>query len=73
MNALVYAMGDKSDDILHSFKLTNDQQKDYDTVKVKYDGYFVKKSNVIYERAKFNRRAQDQGESVDDFITDAYP
>ena len=39
VNTLVYTMGDVADDILTSFKLTEEQQKEYDTV-------VAKKSNI---------------------------
>ncbi|KAL5499382.1 hypothetical protein EMCRGX_G010781 [Ephydatia muelleri] len=32
----------------------------------------LKKRNVIYERAKFNLRKQEDGEPVDDFVTTLY-
>ena len=38
-------------------------------VRDQYESYFVKKQNVIYERAKFNLRKQEDEEPVDDFIT----
>ena len=38
----------------------------------RYEAYFVKKRNVIYERAKFNLRKQEDGEPVDDFVTSLY-
>ena len=41
-------------------------------VKSKFDDHFVKRRNVIFERAKFNRRIQEGGESVDTFITALY-
>ena len=41
-------------------------------MKAKFDGHFVKRRNVIYERAKFNLRRQEPGESVDSFITSLY-
>jgi len=44
-------MGDSADDILKSFQLSKDDLKKYDTVKQKFDGHFVKKRNIIYERA----------------------
>ena len=69
VNTLVYSMGDKADDILHSFHLSEEDQKRYDTVKEKFEHYFVKRRNVIFERAKFNKRRQEESESVDDFIT----
>ena len=72
VNALIYVMGDKADDILCSFGLTEDEKKVYNTVKEKFDSYFEPQRNVIFERAKFNQRRQQQGESVDAFITDLY-
>ena len=41
-------------------------------MKAKFDGHFVKRRNVIYERARFNQRVQEPGESVDAFITALY-
>ena len=72
VNALVYAMGEEAEDILRSFGLSADDSKKYDVVKAKFDGHFVKRRNVIYERAKFNQRRQEQGETVDSFITALY-
>ena len=65
-------MGDKPDDILRSFKLSADDSKKYSVVKEKFEGHFVKRRNVIFERAKFNSCKQDAGESVDAFITALY-
>ena len=72
VNTLVYTMGDAADDILASFGLTEEQSKTYDTVVEKFQGHFVKKRNVIFERAKFNQRKQEEGESVDNFVTALY-
>ena len=69
VNTLIYCMGDKADDILRSFKLSADDSKKYSVVNEKFEGHFVKRRNVIFERAKFNSRKQDAGESVDTFIT----
>ena len=55
VNALIYIMGDKADDVLNSFGLTKDQRKVYKTVKEKFDDYFEPQQNVIFERAKFNQ------------------
>ena len=72
VNTLIYYMGDEADDVLRSFRLSEEERKQYATVKQKFDNHFVKKRNVIYERAKFNMRKQESGESVDAFITDLY-
>ena len=69
INTLIYAMGDQADDVLHSFKLSTTQLKQYHTVKTKFDEHFVVRRNVIFERAKFNQRRQEEGETVDTFIT----
>lgn len=62
-------MGNQADDILNSFKLSTAQLKQYHTVKTKFDEHFVVRRNVIFERAKFNRRRQEVGETVDYFVT----
>ena len=72
VNTLIYCMGDAADDILRSFKLTEADSKVYETVKEKFESHFVKRRNVIFERAKFNNRKQEQGEPVDAFITALY-
>ena len=69
VNALIYAMGDEADDILKSFHLSEADAKKYKTVKERFDEYFIRRRNVIYERAKFNQRVQKPQESVDSFVT----
>ena len=63
-------MGDEADDIMRSFQLSEADQKKYKVVKERFDQHFVKKRNVIFERARFNKRKQEEGESVDSYITD---
>ena len=65
-------MGDEADDILRSFKLSEDIQKKYGLVKDKFDCHFVQKRNVIHEHAKFNMRRQEEGESVNSIVTNLY-
>lgn len=72
VNMLIYSMGQKADDILQSFRLTAEQEKKYQTVKEKFDGYFIQRRNPIFESAKFNMRKQGETEPVDNFITDLY-
>ena len=61
INSLVYTMGDEADDILASFGLNEADSKKYDVVKGKFENYFIKKRNVIFQRAKFNQRIQEKG------------
>ena len=72
VNTLIYTMGDAADDILSSFSLSEEDKKKYEIVVAKFESHFVKKRNVIFERPKLNQRKQEEGESVDDFITDLY-
>ena len=52
--------------------MSKEDRKKYDVVKEKFDGHFVQRRNVIFERAKFNMRRHEEGESVDTFITSLY-
>ena len=72
VNTLVYSMGAKAEDIFQSFGLSEKDSKKYSTVKAKFESHFIKRRNTIFERARFNRRVQQEGESVDDFIIDLY-
>ena len=57
-----------ADDILSSVGLSQDDKKNYDTIVQRFE-HFVKKTNSIFKRTKFNQRKQEEGESVDDFVT----
>ena len=66
-------MGAKADDdIFQSFGLSDDKKKKYTTVKAKFKSHFVKRRKFIYERAIFNKRKQEEGETMDSFITSLY-
>ena len=72
VNTLVYSMGEEADDIMVSFGLTADDAKQYELVKNRFESHFIIKRNIIFERAKFNLRSQQEGESVETFITDLH-
>ena len=57
-------MGDEAEDILRSTNITTDERKVFETVLDKFDQFFKVRKNVIFERAKFNRRCQGNTESV---------
>ena len=50
---------------------TEEERKDYKTVE-KFDSFFKVRKNVIYERARFNRRSQQSGETVEQYIMALY-
>ena len=72
VNTLVYAMGDEADDIMSGFGLTEEEREVYQNVNTKFDESFVVRRNTIFERAKFNRRCQEEGENVDSYITSLF-
>ena len=65
-------MGKEADIILNSFALSAEQLQVYETVTKKFEAYFNVRRNKIFERARFNLRKQEEGESVDQFITSLY-
>ena len=68
---LLYSMGDCADDILVTLSI-DEEKSSYKEVVDALNGYYGVRRNVITERARFNRRKQAQGESVDAFIQDLY-
>ena len=66
---LVYSMGPEAEEIMSSFRLSEDNAKKWNTVTDKFIKYFVPKKNVIFERATFNQRVQQEHENVDIFVT----
>lgn len=72
VNQFVYAMGDKAEDLLLSFKLAPADEINYKKLLAKFDDHFGVRKNVVFERQRFLRRKQESGESVDDFIADLH-
>ena len=64
VNSLIYSMGPEADDIFSSFELNNENKKKYAKVKEKFDNHFIVRRNVIFERAKFNKRKQEDSENT---------
>ena len=68
VNALVYTMGAEAEGIFAGLPLTADERKVYQTVFDAFGTYFSPRKNVIFERAQFYRRDQQEGESVELFV-----
>ncbi|KAL6459873.1 hypothetical protein MHYP_G00316320 [Metynnis hypsauchen] len=62
-------MGDESEDILNASELTEGDKLIYEKVKRCFVAHFIGEHNVIFERAKFNMRKQEPGETAESFIT----
>ena len=65
-------MGMETEKKMKSFGLTPDQSKHFNEVINRFDDHFIPKRNVIHERAKFNQRKQQSGESAEQFIRSLY-
>ncbi|UYV77931.1 K02A2.6-like [Cordylochernes scorpioides] len=73
IDLFMYLMGDRADDIFRTFKLEKEEEATkIDSVLKAFDSHFCVRKNIIYERAKFNSRIQEDREPVDEFITSLY-
>lgn len=72
VNTLLYAMGPEAESIVRCRDLTKDQLKVFAMVKTELTNHFIPKRNLIFERARFHKRVQESGESVDSFIKALY-
>ncbi|KAJ8356744.1 hypothetical protein SKAU_G00195380 [Synaphobranchus kaupii] len=59
VNAFMYAAGDDAEDILNVLPLTEAQKKSYKSVTDAFNAHCISKRNIIFERARFNRRNQE--------------
>ncbi|XP_031574104.1 uncharacterized protein LOC116307918 [Actinia tenebrosa] len=71
VSTLLYSMGECADDILQTINI-DEEKATYEEVKTALNKYYEVRRNVLVERAKFNKRVQQQGESIDTFIQDLY-
>ena len=72
VSILLYCLGEEADDILTSTNITDDHRKKYSVVLAKFDSHFKVCKNVIFERARFNRHEQEEGETIEHFISTLY-
>ena len=72
VSTMLYCMGEDAEDVLTSTNITDDEREVFATVIAKFDGFFQVRRNIIFERAKFNRRDQGEGESAEQYITCLY-
>ena len=71
VNTLIYSMGDNADLILRLFRLSEPNPKKCDVI-LKCKLHFDKRRDLIFERAKFNMRKQEEGEPFNAFNTAFY-
>ena len=72
VSSLIYSMGPEAEKIFFQFGLADAEANDFHTVIGRFNAYFEPKRNVIHERAKFHKRNQKEGESVEEYIRHLY-
>ena len=72
ISSLLYCMGQDAEDVLKTTSITDADRRSYAAVVKKFDDHFAVRRNVIYERAKFNTRRQQPGETGDQYILALY-
>ena len=72
VSTLIYTMGPQAESVFKTLKLSQADANIFDKVTAAYSSFFVPRVNLVFERAKFNMRKQEQGEPVDAFIADLH-
>ena len=72
VNTLLYCLGDDAEDVLRSTNISEEDRKKYGKVLENFDQFFQVRKNVIIERARFNSRHQQEGETSEQYITALY-
>ena len=65
-------MGEEAEVVLASTNITEEERKVYATVCQKFDDFFKVRRNVNFERARFNRRNQLEGEPAEKYIMELH-
>lgn len=67
---LLNAVGEEALQLYNTFVLTEQQSKKYSEVLQAFEEYCTPRSSVVFNRFKFFKRSQEEGESFDHFQTD---
>ena len=69
---LLYCLGAEAETVLSSTNIKESERENYKKVIDKFNQYFKVRRNVIFERAKLNRRDQLEGKTAETFIAELY-
>ena len=72
VSTLLYYRGEEAEAVLNSTNITEAESKEYNTSIGKFDAFFKVGKNVIFERARFNRTNQLEGELAEQYIMEPY-
>jgi len=65
-------LSEEAEAVLASTNITDEQRKSYEDVSNKFNLFFKTRHNVIFERARFNKRNRLPGESAETYIVQLY-
>ena len=71
VSTLLYYLGENAEDVLDTTRISAENKK-YSRVVEEFDNYFKVRKNIIYERARFNKRNQLPNKPVEQFITEVH-
>lgn len=66
---LLTCIGPAAMEVFDGFEFNKGEDEDIDNILKKFEEHCVATTNEIYEGYKFNSRVQEDGESIDEFIT----
>ena len=72
VNTLLYCIGEEAEGVLSSASITADERAVYNSVIAKFNGFFRVRRNFLFKRARFNRRNQLEGETLEQYIMELY-
>ena len=72
VSTLLCCLGKDAKEILDTTRISEEDRKSYTKVIGEFDNYFKVCKNIIFERARFNRRNQLKCESAEQFITEVH-
>ncbi|KAK9751986.1 hypothetical protein QE152_g4603 [Popillia japonica] len=68
VDSMLLHMGAQVNKLLDTLNAVDDDWNSYTKMKSLFENHYIKKVNIIYERSKFNTRAQKEGETAQEFI-----
>ncbi|KAJ8033383.1 hypothetical protein HOLleu_23606 [Holothuria leucospilota] len=67
----LHVIGEQGLDVYNSFKFDNEiDRHNVTALKAKFEAYCAPRKNITYERHKFSSRVQQEGETIDQYVTD---
>ena len=72
VSTFLYCIEEEVESVVAAMNAMEDDQKDYVTIAGKFNAFFNVRRNIIFERARFNRRNHQSGESAEQYIMALY-